>query len=454
VNRSLNIQTRLTLWYLLIIALILVFFSLFIYFMLSRSLSDIAQRDSTITVVLPQDASLTEFSEVGWSPHPHLIANYRISREWLENLKSASGSLLSIYTPVGQVTINQAEFITPEMQGEQQVQLFLQPSADSPGSLEVLAYVRPVEVETTLAAFKRALFVVIPITAILAAGFGFFLIRRMLKPVNEITQIAREIEEKDLSRRIEVHSNDELGRLAVTLNQTFDRLQRAFNRERQFTSDASHELRTPLSIIQSEATLALKKERKQEDYRKSLDSISQEATRMSAIINKLLFLSRIDSNKDQLNLTRVNLTDFLTDVAGNIEVLCEDKSLQFSYELAENVQIKGDRVMLRELFLNLLDNAIKFTPAGGSVKLFMEKGQDQVSIFISDSGIGIGEEHLQYIFERFYRVDKTTGVENNGSGLGLAICKHIAELHKGHIQVESIPGQGSTFTVTLPVINE
>jgi signal transduction histidine kinase len=376
-NRSLNIKTRLSLWYLLIIGLILIFFSLFTYFLLSRSLSDIAQRESTITVVLPRSASLTDFQAVGWSPYPHLIANYRISREWLENLKPGSSSLLSIHTPVGQVIINQAEFINPEMEGEQQVQLFLQPSAGSPGSFEVLAYVRPVEVEATLNAFRSALFVVIPLTAILAAGFGFFLIRRMLKPVSSIAKIAHEIEAKDLRRRIEIQNNDKLGKLASTLNQTFDRLKQAFRRERQFTSDASHELRTPLSIIQSEATLALKKERDQEEYRKSLESISQEAAHMSAIVNKLLFLSRIDSGKDQLNPARVNLNELLADVAANIEVLCEEKSLKFDYEPVDNVQIKGDSVKLRELFLNLLDNAIKFTPAGGNIKLCRERARSK-----------------------------------------------------------------------------
>jgi len=454
VKSSLNIKTRLTLWYLVIIVLILIVFSLFSYFMLARSLNDIVRKDSVMTCILPQSSSLIEFSKAGWSPHPHLIASYLISPEWFEKLKTVSGSPLSIHTPLGQVVVNQAEYITAEMHGEQQVQLFLQPSAASPGSFEVLALVRPVEIDATLTAFRNNLYLAIPATAVISAGFGFFLIWRMLKPVNVIANTAREIQEKDLSRRIEVENRDELGKLAATLNQTFDRLHSAFQRERQFTSDASHELRTPLSIIQSEATLALKKERSLEEYRKSLTSISQETAHMSAIINKLLFLTRVDSSRVNLNFTQIDMYGLLTEISENIEILCEEKSLQFCSKLAQNVRIKGDIVKLKELFLNLLDNAIKFTPAGGRVGLSLAKEGDRALITIEDSGIGIGEDDLDRIFERFYRVDKTSTAENDGSGLGLAICKHIVEFHEGQIKAESTPGRGSTFKVSLPLIKQ
>jgi heavy metal sensor kinase len=450
-NFSLNIKTRLTLGYLVIIALILVFFSLFAYFLLSRSLNDISQRASTLTVIPPRYAALTSFSEMDISPQPLLISNYLISREWLEQLKKASSSTLSIYTPLGQITINQGDFITPEMQGEQQVQLFLQPSAGNPGYYEVLASVRPVEVDAALAAFTRTLLFAIPATAVLAAGFGFLLIRRMLKPVNVITRTARDIQEKDLSRRIEVEGNDELGKLAATLNQTFERLQKAFQRERQFTSDASHELRTPLSIMQSEATLALKKDRSKEEYRKSLLFISQEITHMSSIINKLLVLSRIDNGKENLCYSRTGLSELLSDLAADIEVLCEEKTIHFKADLQGDVFLDGDEVKLRELFLNLLDNAIKFTPSGGSISLTLISNEEQAVVSVSDNGIGMSEEHLPHIFERFYRIDKTPSTENTGSGLGLAICRHIAELHRGQIQVKSAAGAGSTFRVFLPV---
>ncbi len=448
---SLNIKTRLTLWYLLIIAAILIIFSFFTYFMLSQSLHEIARGASKLTIIQPENVLIDPIQSSS-SVQPYLISDYLISPEWLEQLKSTPSSILSIRTTLGQAIIDQKDFITPDMQGEQQVQLFLQRSASSLGHYEVLAITQPVsEVNTTLAVFKRSLLFVIPITAVLAAGFGFFLIWRMLKPVNAITRIANEIEKKDLSRRIEVQNNDELGRLAMTLNQTFGRLEQAFQLERQFTSDASHELRTPLSIMQSEATLALKKDRSKEEYQKSIVSISQEITHMTSVINKLLFLSRIDGGKDKLNLTSVNLSELLLDLASNVEALCEEKSLHFNCEIDEYIYVEGDKVKLRELFLNLIDNAIKFTQSGGKISLSVAKNENQAVITVSDTGIGIGEGHLPHIFKRFYRIDKTSSTENSSSGLGLAICKHIAEMHKGKIQVKSVLRQGSAFTVTLPL---
>jgi heavy metal sensor kinase len=450
---SLSIKTRLTLWYLLVMAVVLTFFSLFTYLLLSRSLHDMALAASELTIIQPKNA-LAIPNQPDSSIQPYPISTYLISPEWLEQLKSTPSSTLSIHIPQGQLVIDQKDFIKPQMQGEQQVQLFLRSSTSAPGSYEILAITQPVsEIDETLDAFAGVLLYAIPITAVLAAGFGFLLVWRMLKPVNEITRTAQEIESRDLSRRIEVQNQDELGRLAITLNQTFERLEQAFQRERRFTSDASHELRTPLSIMQSEATLALKKERSNEEYRKALISISQEITHMSSIVNKLLFLSRIDSGKDKLNLESVNLSELLLDLALNVEALCEEKLLHFCSNLAGGVRVEGDKVKLRELFLNLLDNAIKFTPPGGSISLSLARNEGQAEVAVSDTGIGIGEEHLPQIFERFYRVDKTSTLENNGSGLGLAICKHIVELHKGQIQVKSEFKKGSTFTIKLPLAN-
>jgi heavy metal sensor kinase len=448
---SLSIKTRLTLWYLLIIAVILIFFSLFTYYMLSRSLLEIAQGSSRLTIIQSENW-LSDPGTLDSSLQLSPVMTYLISPEWLYNLKSAPSSVLSIHTPFGQINIDQKKYITADMQGEQQVQLFLRPSPGTPSSYEILVVTQPIsEVENTLAAFSRVLLFVIPITSVLAAGFGFLLIWRWLKPVNEIAKIARDIEENDLSRRIAVRSNDELGRLATTLNQTFERLEQAFLRERQFTSDASHELRTPLSIMQSEATLTLKKDRSQEEYKEALILISQEIAHMSSIINKLLFLSRVDGGKEKLDPAAVNLSELLIDLASNIEALCEEKTLLFDSQISGDIRVEGDKVKLRELFLNLMDNAIKFTPAGGKISLSLVKTEGQAAVSVSDTGIGISEEHLPRIFDRFYRVNKTSSAGDEGSGLGLAICKHIVALHKGQIQVKSTFGKGSTFKITLPL---
>ena len=197
---------------------------------------------------------------------------------------------------------------------------------------------------------------------ILAGLGGLFLADRVLRPVERITKTAQKIEGSDLSQRIDVKTDDELGRLAVTLNEMIGRLEESFNRQRQFTADASHELRTPLAIMQAEATLALSKERAPDDYRKSLETISQESDYMSAVIGKLLFLARSDAGKEQLNFEDVDLKEVITRLAANIEVLAQDRGIKFTVDAKDDVDVSGDKVKLRQLFTNILENAVRYTP--------------------------------------------------------------------------------------------
>jgi signal transduction histidine kinase len=256
-------------------------------------------------------------------------------------------------------------------------------------------------------------------TLALAGGGGFFLANRVLRPVEHIRETAEEIGESDLSRRIEAGNEDELGRLASTLNRMIERLEAAFNRQRQFTADASHELRTPLAIVQAESTLALRKKRTPEDYRRSLELISQEAGHMSAVVGKLLYLARIDAGKDQVNFERVNIKEFLTELSTDVEVLAREKGIEFKLAPLEDLSVEGDRVKLEQLFLNLLENAIRYTPGGGSISASIVREGKAAVVAIKDTGIGIPEEHLPHLFERFYRVDKARSRAEGGAGLGL-----------------------------------
>jgi heavy metal sensor kinase len=287
-----------------------------------------------------------------------------------------------------------------------------------------------------------------------AGGGGVFLAGRALKPVDRMARSAQDIEESDLSRRIPVQSKDELGRLASTLNQMIERLEKAFKRQRQFTGDASHELRTPLTVIQAEATLALEKERPASEYRQSLDVVSHEAKHMSRVIDQLLTLARADSGNEHLLLEEIDLRDLLVDLSVDAEILCRDKGLEFRLEPMGSVRVKGDRARLRELFLNLLGNAIRYTTSGGTVSLSLTRDGDTAVAAVTDTGIGIPEKDIPFIFERFYRVDKARARQEGGAGLGLAICRYIAEVHGGAIKVESHVGRGSTFSVWLPVVNQ
>ena len=294
------------------------------------------------------------------------------------------------------------------------------------------------------------IFVMIGVLVLAGLG-GLFLADRVLRPVERITKTAQKIEGSDLSQRIDVKTDDELGTLAVTLNEMIGRLEEAFSRQRQFTADASHELRTPLAIMQAEATLALNKERTSDDYRKSLETISQESDYMSAVIGKLLFLARSDAGNEQLNFEDVDLKELIIGLAANIEALAQDKGIKFTVDTKDDVNVSGDKVKLRQLFTNILENAVRYTPADGKISVSLLEKESNAVVSISDTGIGIPPEHLPHIFERFYRVDKARARADGGIGLGLAIAKIIAESHKGKIDVESEVGKGTTFIISIPV---
>ena len=306
-------------------------------------------------------------------------------------------------------------------------------------------------IDQALGGLVRTFVIAVPLALALAAGGGVFLARRALKPVDKIAQTAQEIGEGDLSRRINVNTKDELGRLATTLNDMIGRLDKAFQRQKQFTSDASHDLRTPLAVIEAESTLALQKERPSSDYQQSLEIISQEARQMSSLIDQLLALARADAGKEHWSFTEVDLGKLITDLSSDVEVLCQEKRLTFRAGGTSDLVVKGDEAGLRQLLMNLLDNAIRYTPAPGTVSLSLRREGQMAVIAISDTGIGIPSEDMPFIFDRFYRVGKSRSHAEGGSGLGLAICRRIAEAHGGKIEVESQVGAGSTFSVWLPL---
>lgn len=447
-----SIRFRLTIWYLAVLVALLLLFGMTSYFMLSRSLYQ-SLDDSLQTHALALENSLDV-----WNGHINLGITEQPGEFVL--LYGSDGSLLQgfswgaevphVDTLVVQALESHTSFLTAQTANGDKIRLYVAPFSGEP-EISVIVVGRSVDVATeVLERFVSILIFAALATMILAGGGGFFMASRVMKPVERIRQTAEEIGESDLSRRIEVGSEDELGRLASTLNQMIGRLEAAFSLQRQFTADASHELRTPLAIMQAESTLALRKERTPGDYRKSLELISQEAGHMSAIVGKLLYLARIDAGKDQVNFERINLKALLTELSSDIEVLAREKGIEFKLAPLEDLSIEGDRVKLEQLFLNLLENAIRYTPSGGSISASMvRKGQTAV-IAIKDTGIGISKEHMPHLFERFYRVDKARSRAEGGAGLGLAICKHIAQVHNGKIEVESQVGQGSTFSVSLP----
>jgi len=229
------------------------------------------------------------------------------------------------------------------------------------------------------------------------------------------------------------------------------RLEKAFKRQKEFTSDASHELRAPLAIIEAESTLALKKERSVEEFQCSLQMISREVKHMVLIIDQLLALARADSGKESFKFKDIELAEMIKELCSDAEILAREKDIIMRTGCIEHIVTKGDTRSLKTLAFNILSNAIRYTPNGGQITVSLLKKGSTAVLSISDTGVGIPRDDLPFIFEKFYRVDKARSRLEGGSGLGLAICKHIVEVHGGRIEVESQVGEGTTFYVYLPL---
>jgi len=292
----------------------------------------------------------------------------------------------------------------------------------------------------------------VPLAALISVIGGFALARKSLQPVDELARAAQRITAQNLDQPLPVlRPDEEIGRLTTTINDMTRRLHDSFARVSEFSADASHELRTPLTVVRGEIELALRSSRNPAEYRRVLETTLEEVLRMGTIVENLLLLAKADQRSYQAHFTEVNLQELLNELAEDGEVLAEHKRIRLQIAQSSPVTIVGDKVRLRQLFLNLVDNAIKYTPEGGRVSLAVEQHNGLALFRVEDTGIGIPKEELPKIFERFYRVDKARSRELGGSGLGLAIARWIAELHRGTITVESRPNEGSTFTVTLPL---
>ncbi len=284
---------------------------------------------------------------------------------------------------------------------------------------------------------------------------GELFARNVLMPVVKVTNLADKITYKDLSTRIpENESDEEMRHLIKSFNTMIDRLNTSFNHISEFSSHVAHELKTPLAIIRGEIELALDQDRTSNEYKKTLKDCLSEIERMIRIIKDLLLLSKLDFNPDIFQFERINLTDLMDEISEHSKILAMNKHITVNYKGAtEPIFINGDKVHLRRLFLNIIHNAIKFTPAGkGIITIAVKSATDNVSIDIVDTGVGIPEEFLGKVFEKFFRAHKDIEQTEPGSGLGLSIALAIAKAHQGHISVQSQPDKGSTFTVTLPII--
>ena len=308
------------------------------------------------------------------------------------------------------------------------------------------------DVSDTLTTLLLTMGVAYPVALVVAILGGVFLAGRALSPVDKITTLARRISAERLGQRLNLRlPDDEVGRLAQTFDEMIGRLDDAFRHQRQFTSDASHEPRTPLTIMKGPIDVALQKQRGPKEYRQVLQAVNDEVDRLIHLAGSLLTLTRADAGQIPLALERVSVADVIADAEGHLHSQALQKGVELQLVSSNGVTVHADEDLLLQLLLNLLDNAIKYTPSGGQVTIGWTGRESHVELWVRDSGIGISQEHIPHLFDRFYRVDQGRSRSEGGVGLGLAISRWIAEAHGGSIRVESVPGEGSTFTVLIPM---
>jgi heavy metal sensor kinase len=307
-------------------------------------------------------------------------------------------------------------------------------------------------VRKSLSVFKRNILAAFPIVLVLGSLGGWILARRSLTPIGYIASKAQTMTSKSLSERlIPRGTGDEMDDLIETVNGMISRLEESFKRMAEFTADVSHELKTPLCALKGEAEVLLSRGRGTEEYQEGLAHFIERFDQLNRMINDLILLSKSDSSQVELKMDPVRLDLLINDMGDIFQVLAEQKGIALKIDPIHETVIIGDKIRLQQLFTNLIDNAIKFTPEKGSIWVTSEENGGNVLVKVKDTGIGIPKEEQENIFKRFYRVDKSRSKETGGVGLGLSIVEWIAQAHRGRIEVESELNRGSTFIVYLPI---
>ena len=295
--------------------------------------------------------------------------------------------------------------------------------------------------------------ILLPVLVVITAVVGWFIARHAFKPVRQITDTVDAINDgDDLTARIGLRrGRDEIHRLAATFDRMFDRLERSFDSEKRFASDASHELRTPVAIILAECEYARQNAQTVDDYRESLEVVERQGRRMSTLINQLLNITRMDQGTQVISREDADFSE-LADVVADETVRASGKALEVEKDIAPGVHANVDVGLMSRLVQNLVENACKYTPEGGRVRVSLAAAEGRLTLTVADNGIGIAKRDLPHIWERFWQADSSRGVDK-GSGLGLAMVKQIADAHGGTLSVESEPGRGSTFTFCMECRN-
>lgn len=461
-------RVKLTSWYVILLGLTISAFTGYLYLRLERKI--IIKADTALQIAGSQflDYLSNQDNKLAFADSPSM---QNAARRLLE-----AGFVIRLMTPQGEVVEGFGEYRNlpmwiPSTSGYRRLvrnkndwRLVSQPVIHQERIIGWLQIATPLEtLEEIYQELPAEILFNLPIILVVAGGGGFFLSSRALLPISQITHTAQKISTTDLSQRLNyIGAQDEVGQLATTFDQMLDRLQAGFEREQRFTADAAHELRTPLTVIKGRIDVTCSRRRNVDEYEQTLQDLQQEVDRLIRLSNGLLLLARIDRGQLCFEKLSVDLSCLLEVIVEQVQPLAEAQEIKLINNLPPDLWVKGDADQLTSLFLNLLDNAVKYTPKNGVVWLRSSLLDDSennspdntVQVMVINTGAGIAPEHLPHLFERFYRTDSARSQGKIGTGLGLAIAKEIARLHGGNITVKSILNKETTFTVTLPLAQE
>jgi two-component system, OmpR family, sensor kinase len=463
-----SVRTRLTLWYVAVLAGVLVTFSVAVYTLLVRTLYDRIESELRST----QQVAITSLDNDAAEGQTIAGAASSTVRELFNppqrlTIYDGNGAMLAdnglddpppsvpveALGPGGDVAI----YTEPEEPGDDDLRLVAARTVTLfPGDrryIVVASY--PLEpIEEEIEVIERVFLYAIPGTLAIAGGLGWFLARRSLAPAVAMSEQARQIGAGNLDERLPVSdSRDELGRLATNFNELLDRLHTAFSLQRQFMADASHELRTPLSVVGTTVEVTLEKEQRSEaELREALEIIGEQNQRLARTVRDMFTLARADAGRYPLQHTKFYLDETIDEVVRAARQLGSRRGVDVTGGTSGDSPLHGDEDLLRQMVMNLAENAVKHTPAGGTVRVKLEREADRYVITVADTGAGIPPETQPHIFERFYRGDRARSHTDGsgGAGLGLPIARWIAEAHGGRLELAHSDAHGSTFRVTIP----
>jgi heavy metal sensor kinase len=469
-----NVRTRLTGWYLLLLGVILITFSIGIIFLLQRSLESgledsVHERADGLVAVLElsdsrpilpgtvvASATIDEFDDddnddpVEFQDDEPFARTYDVAGDLVSN--AGANPLLPQPEQMISSALEGRSNSTIIGQGEDSFRVVVRPitvEGDMIGAIEV--GLPREDVVETVDELIDIVIIAIPLTLLAASAGGWLLARRALRPVDQITSLARQISAEDLSKRLQLAlPDDEFGRLARTLDEMIERLDVEFQRQRRFTADASHELRTPLTALKAHIDVTREQSRSPSEYQDVLMRIDHEVERLISLVQRLLVLARADSGQIPVEFESIPVAQIVEAAAEQHIPQATERGITLDISPGPNSTLWVDQSLLLQLLMNLIDNALRHTTSDGSITLRWRHTERHIEIDVEDTGEGIAPVDLPHIFDRFYRADRARSRRTGSAGLGLAISQWIAEAHGGWLSVRSDPGKGSCFTLHLP----